>query len=270
MRKPRFTQAFLIIVVLFALTRTAPVAHAEIGLNIDATALRFIYTPGAGGFGSIGRIDITRGSSSALTAQMLELGGDGLGGGNDTLIDLAKVTSESFPTFDAIFTADVFYLGQPNSYAIVGTYTVKDTTGTTVLEGDYTSDFVTLSSSTLYMGGNLANADGILRPGSPATGWAFVGDSDKTPDNINGVFGGQDGIDGTITMDRWRDVSTLANLFNFEFVGSFPDLDAFFNDAIQASVHADMKVSVVVPAPSAVLLGWIGLALVGWIKRRLA
>ena len=70
MRKPRFTQAFLIIVVLFALTRTAPVAHAEIGLNIDATALRFIYTPGAGGFGSIGRIDITRGSSSALTAPL--------------------------------------------------------------------------------------------------------------------------------------------------------------------------------------------------------
>ncbi len=261
--------SFMAVILLTVIT-TAPTAYGEIGLNLDASALRFIYTPGAGGFGSIGRIDITRNGTSTITVQQLDLAGDGFGGGNDTIIDLAKVTPESTPSFDAIFTADVFYLGQPNTYAVVGSYTIKDTTGTTVVEGDFSSDYVTLLSNTLFMGGSLTNADGILRPGSPATGWTFVGDPAKTQDIINGVFGGQDGIDGTVTLDRFRDVSTLANLFNFEFVANFPDLDAFFNDAIQASVRADVKVSVVVPAPGSAILGWIGLMLIGWIRKRFA
>lgn len=248
---------------------TASTVRAEIGISLDGSALRFVYTPGAGGFGSIGRIDVTRNGSSIMTVQQLDLAGDGFGGGNDTVIDLARVTSESSPPFDLVFSADVFYLGQSNSYALIGTYIAKDTTGTTVVEGDFASSSVGLYGNTLFIEGALSNADGVLRPGSPATGWTFVGDASRTPEFTNGLYGGQDGIVGTVTLNNFRDVSTLANLFNFEFIANFPDLDAFFNDAIQASVRADMKVNVVVPAPTAAFLGWIGLTMVGWIRKRL-
>jgi hypothetical protein len=243
-------------------------AIADPGLTIDATAMRFIYTPGAGGPGSIGRIDITPNNASMLVVQELTLGTDNaFGGGDDTVVDLAKVGR---PGFTAVFSADVYSLGTPNAYAVVGTYTVTDASHAVVVDGDFSSTSAAVAGNTLFMGGSFSNPDGILRPGSPLDSWNFTGDPARTPNIINGVFGGRDGIDGTVSLDRFRDASTMADLFEFQFVGGFPDLDAFFNSGIQASTQADVKVQVVVPVPSATLLGVLGLALVASLRRRLA
>ena len=234
------------------------------GLVIDASAMRFIYTKGTGGSGSFGHINIGQSGGSSLVVQELTLGSDGqFGGGNDTIIDMARVTQGGF---NASFSADVFKLGS-NSYSIVGTYTVEDANGNVVVEGDFNSDLTSLNNNYLYLGGSLTNADSILRPGG-TNSWVFDGTASSTPNTINGLFGGADGIDGTVTLDRYREYATLANLFEFQFVGSFPDLDAFFNSAIQASNLADLRVQVVVPSPGATGLAIFGFAMVAAIRRR--
>lgn len=240
-------------------------AYADIGIMVDASTLRFIYTKGAGGPGSIGRISIVSTATSAVEVQQLELGTDRqFGGGDDTLIDLAR---ERNGGFSAVFSADVFQLGT-NDYSIVGSTVIRDVTGTTKVQGDFASEFVDVSNGTFSFGGALSNADGVLRPGSPNMGWTFVGNPALTPNTINGLLGGADGIDGTVTQGWGRPVSTLANLFEFQFIGNFPDLDAFFNSAVQASTTADIKVATVVPAPGAFALGAIGLCLVNRLRRR--
>ena len=223
-------------------------AYADIGIMVDASTLRFIYTKGAGGPGSIGRISIVSTATSAVEVQQLELGTDRqFGGGDDTLIDLAR---ERNGGFSAVFSADVFQLGT-NDYSIVGSTVIRDVTGTTKVQGDFASEFVDVSNGTFSFGGALSNADGVLRPGSPNMGWTFVGNPALTPNTINGLLGGADGIDGTV-----------------QFIGNFPDLDAFFNSAVQASTTADIKVATVVPAPGAFALGAIGLCLVNRLRRR--
>lgn len=256
-----------VVSLLVGLWAGSQVLIADPGLTIDASAMRFVYTPGAGGPGSIGRIDITPSSAAALVVQEVQLGSDNaFGGGDDTVVDLASAGADSFT---ATFSADVFSLGPPNSYAVVGTYAVTDSTAQTVVEGDFVSNFASIGGQSMFMGGTLTNADGILRPGSPSTGWVYTGSASQTMDFINGVFGGRDGIDGTVTLTQFRNATTLASLFNFQFVGAFPDLDAFFNSGIQACTVADVKVTVVaVPAPGAAFLGALGLMLVDRIRRR--
>jgi hypothetical protein len=228
--------------------------------------MRFIYTKGAGGPGSIGRIDIGQSSASTLIVQELAVGSDlQIGGGDDTVIDMARIVGGGF---EATFSADVFQLGT-NAYSIVGTYTVEDANGNVVVEGDFTSDLTNMDSGYLFLGGGFTNNDGVLRPGGTG-GWSFDGVAASTPNTINGMFGGADGIDGTVTLDSGREFSTLASLFEFQFVGDFPDLDAFFNSAMQASNLADLKVQVVVPAPGAAGLAFFGFTLVAGIRRRFA
>ena len=256
--------------VLAVVLGVAPMAWAEpVGLIFDASAMRCIYTKGSGGPGSIGRIDIgLQDGLSSLVVQELALGSDQqIGGGDDTVIDMARITEGSF-NFGATFSADVFQLGV-NSYAIVGTYTIQDFNGAVVVEGDFNSDLASLNNDSLFLGGSLSNADGILRP-TGTSSWSFSGMSSATPNTINGVFGGADGIDGTVTLNSGRELSTLASLFDFQFVGSFPDLDAFFASDVQASNVANLKVQVtVVPLPGATGLAAVGLGIVAAIRRRL-
>lgn len=262
-RKQHVMNAALLAVLMGAVS---PALAEPIGLVLDASSMRFIYTQGSGGPGSIGRIDISQDTLSSIVVQELTLGADeAIGGGNDTVIDMARITQGGF---GATFTADVFQLGS-NSYSIVGTYTIQDANGTVVVEGDFNSDVSSLNNGSLFIGGNLTNADGILRP-TGTSSWGFAGVAASTPNTINGVFGGADGIDGTVTLDRWREFSTLASLFDFQFVGDFPDLDAFFNSAIQASNIASLKIqAVVVPVPGATGLAALGMGLVAVIRRRL-
>jgi len=237
------------------------------GLVVDASSVQFVYTKSAGGPGSIGRIDITQNSLSSIIVQQLAVGSDGLIGGiDDTLVDIARIIDGGF---GANFTADVFQLGT-NSYSVVGLYTVEDASGNVVVEGDFNSDFVSINNGNLWLGGELSNADGVLRPGGSSS-WVFEGDAPVTKDYINGLYGGADGTDGFITLSSGREFSTSAGLLEFQFIENLTDLDAFFSQAQQAGSLGDLKVQVtIVPAPGAVGLAMIGLGCVAVVRRRLA
>lgn len=257
----------LLAIVLCTLVPAAAVWAEPTGLVIDASAVQFVYTKSAGGPGSIGRIDITQNSLSSLIVQQLAVGQDDLiGGVDDTLVDIARIIGGGFT---ANFTADVFQLGT-NSYSVVGLYTVEDAGGGVVVEGDFNSDFVSINNGSLWLGGMLSNADGVLRPGGSSS-WVFEGDAPVTKDYINGLYGGADGVDGFVTLSSGREFSTTAGLLEFQFIENLTDLDTFFNQAQQAGSLADLKVQVtIVPAPGAVGLAVIGLACVAVIRRRLA
>lgn len=86
---------------------------------------------------------------------------------------------------------------------------------------------------------------------------------------INGQFGGDDGVDGTVTLADGRGSYRRGSLVDFQFVGKFSDLDAFFARARQGSTGADMKLTVV-PVPAAWLLVSLGLTGALALRRRLA
>ncbi|KAB2948630.1 MAG: hypothetical protein KJ057_03855 [Phycisphaerae bacterium] len=242
----------------------AGAAQAGVGFFIDASTLQFTYTKGAGGPGSFGQIEIHDIVSSNLVVQHLNLGANGeVGGGDDTLLDLAEIGDSG--QFSVSFVGDVFKHGA-NSYSIVGSVSIGDVNSPPdVIVGNFKSDSLTIGGGFFSFGGALGNPDGILQP-SQGDSWVFTGLAADTNDIINGQFGGQDGVDGTVSIADGRGSYRSGNLLDFQFVGQFADLDAFFNANKQGSSGADMKLTVV-PVPGAVLLASLGLA-GAWIARR--
>ncbi|MCG3130379.1 MAG: hypothetical protein FLDDKLPJ_01136 [Phycisphaerae bacterium] len=240
-------------------------AQAGIGFFVDASTLQFTYTKGAGGPGSVGQITITNIVSSNLVLQKLDLGANGeIGGGDDTLVDLAEIGDSS--QFSVSFVADVFKNGA-NDYSIVGSLGIGDVNSPPdVIVGNFLSNSLSLGGGFFSFEGGLSNSNGILQPDGSDT-WVFTGLADDTPDFINGVFGGDDGVDGTVSLDSARGSYRSGNLLDFQFVGKSPNLDAFFNADRQGSNGADMKITIV-PVPAGVALGMIGLSAAWALRRR--
>ncbi|MCC7292715.1 MAG: hypothetical protein IT449_11710 [Phycisphaerales bacterium] len=249
-----------------ALLGSANRVQAGIGFFIDASTLEFTYIKGAGGPGSYGQITVHDIVSSNLAVQHLNLGGDGqIGGGDDTLLDLAEIGDSG--QFSVSFVGDVFKNGA-NDYSIVGSLSIGDVNSPPdVIVGNFGSDSLAIGGGFFSFGGDLSNPNGILQPSGNS--WVFTGLAGDTSDIINGQFGGLDGGDGTITLAEGRGGYRTGNVLDFQFVGKFADLDAFFDAARQGSSGADMKITVV-PVPAAWLLGSLGLAAAGVIRRRMA
>jgi len=242
-------------------------AEAGVGFFVDASTLEFSYVKGAGGQGSIGRITISDILSSNLTLQQLDLGADGeIGGNDDTLIDLAEIGDPS--QFSVSFVGDVFKNGA-NDYTIIGTLGIGDINSPPeVILGDFTSASLQVGGGFFAFDGSLSNPNGLLQP-DQSDSWLFTGLAGDTADIINGVFGGADNVDGTVTLANGRGSYRRGSLVDFQFVGKFADLDAFFDAARQGSTGADMKITVV-PVPAAWLLASLGIAGAYAIRRRMA
>jgi hypothetical protein len=211
---------------------------------------------------------VSRNANSSILAQRLDLGGDrDFGGGDDTVTDLARIAGAGPGGYETILFADVFKNGA-NDFTIVGTYRLADAGASpVVIEGAFASSFTALLGGALFVGGEVSNPDGILRPGSPNTSWLFTGDADRTPNMIQGVFGGADGVDGTLAVADLRSAFDRGNLLEFHIAGDFQDLDSYFDAPTQSSSVSDLSLMVKVPAPGAVALGMVGLALLGALKR---
>lgn len=259
-------------VAVLGLVCLAAPARADIGMSIDTAMMEFDYFQVQGGQGVVGMFEVRLTNNSTINAQKLDLGGDNdFGGGDDTVLDIAKINGYADPDFTRVLSGQVIKLGA-NDYILQGVYELYDYDADLALQGDFVSSFVALSGSALYMGGSVTNPDGVLRPGSPNTSWEFNGNPVNTPDMINGGFGGHDGIDGRITVPDGRSSYSLANLLEFQFVGEHRDLDALFGLESFSSTIANANLSikpVPIPEPGGVVLGLIGLGAIARLRRRL-
>ncbi|MBI4580228.1 MAG: hypothetical protein HY718_11030 [Planctomycetes bacterium] len=225
-------------------------AWADLGLTIDADSLRFIYTRGAGGPGTIGRIDVSPTWATNLVVQQI----DPIDG---SIVDLGSFGDAPF---NASFTGEVFYLGSPNSYAVMGTYAITDLSRKVVLEGDFSSTSVRLNGDTLSIGGALFNQDGILQSGL-TSGYASSGGAKGAGPSL-----------GT-SWDELLSSSLLDNALEVQMAEGYSGLDAFFGHNIRATTSGAIRTSIpanlaVVPAPGSVVLGLLGLSLVARFRRR--
>lgn len=228
----------------------AQLALANPGISITASPMRFIYTKGAGGAGSVGRIDIASSAGANLMLQQIDFGTDGvLGGGNDSTVDLMTLGQGAF---SASFTADVFKLSS-GFYAAVGTYTIWDAGKKAVVEGDFTSQSIDMVNGSLSLSGALFNQNGILRSGSDL----YKGQSVTT---------GQG--DGSISaaLAQLTGAPTLGNLLQLSLSGKLLTLDKLFGSSLQANTAASIQIASsappVVPAPQAAALAVMGLVFV--------
>jgi len=237
-------------------------AWANIGFIVEGTSLEFLYQKGGGGQGSFGQINVSTMISSSLLLQQFDLGQDsGFGGGDDTLIDLAKIGDSTM--FDINFTGDVFKNGS-NDFSVLGTLTIGDVNSPpNVVEGDFSSDFVSAHDGFFSLTGGIFNPDGLLQSEDGGQSWVFHGVGDDTPSNPNA-----DGVVGTVTLEKGRSSFQTGLFVAFQFVGDFGNgLDDFFNED-QSSKGANVQV-VIVPAPPAMLLGLIGFAGAWMVRRRM-
>jgi hypothetical protein len=218
---------------------------------IDASSLSFIYTPRAGGAGSIGRLDVRPSSKVTLSLQQISLGADNvLGGGDDTVTTLGTLGD-----YRASFTADVFYLGAANSYAVIGTYTITDSNRQVVLEGDFTSDSLSLGGKLLTIDGSLASLAAGGENFANTLGASTRGATTASKANV--------------AMASLASSPSLFNLFQFQVAGSNADLDSLFSGKTggTGSSFTVARSIPIVPVPGAALLGAIGLMVVSRFRK---
>lgn len=239
-------------------------ARADLGIQLDGSALAFQYTRTPGPDGLVGHIEVVDDVASSLSLAVIDTGPDkALGGLDDVLVDLAAIGSPA--QFDTTLLADVFRLG-PNDYLLTGTWTVSDASSAVVMEGALTSTAVGLGGGVFYFLGELSNPAGLL----VGTGddWVFTGVPEDTPDDILGIADyGLDGVDGSAGLSSGRANYTAGDLVDFHLTGFFGDLDGFFLDDDRSSSNSDLKVQTI-PLPGAAMLGLIGLGVLGRFRRR--
>lgn len=260
------------VVLAFAvgvLTSPSESQGAGVGFVFDLATMTFDYKvtdPGAGSGAKIGELVVGDSSvyGSWLSSQKLDLGPNGVVGGDDTILDYANIIDTDL--YESALHADVIKLGA-NSYRIEGTIRIADT-GTTLANpkyaGAFTSASVMLDGGTVgrnlfFVGGvaPVAGADAILCP--VAAGWSFDGLSADTPASPD-----EDGIRGTMGLSSGRSAYDEGALNGGVFVGFSPmTLDSFFGtDRYYTSITMQ---ATAVPEPCT---AGIGLLCLGWLVGR--
>ncbi|MCX5674712.1 MAG: hypothetical protein NTX87_06865, partial [Planctomycetota bacterium] len=180
--------------------------------------------------------------------------------------------------FNFTLTLDMTQNG-PEMWSATGSLLVSDqTTATNAIEAHFRSTNILIKNGSGYT----LNIDGILSPlsgesilvnrGDP---WRFAGDGNVYHVTFPADFyfrptpasPDADGTPGQITVAQSRSYGN-GDLFVIKVnvpVGTLDDL--FASD--RSMTGGEVKGSIV-PAPAAVLLGLVGLAAVGWYRRRLA
>lgn len=252
--------------VLTVLGLGAPAARADLPdphVFLDYSTLDFIFTrnltaptPGA----VIGTFDIEDSAGTTLDAVLRD----------DLAVEIDRATILDNDDFDVTVTGDVIYMG-PNSYALVGSFSTTDDTGTVKVLADFTSTTVSMTgppafSNVLTIAGSLTTfggGAGTIFADATATDWSFAGHTDDTAD-------GKDvGDDDTISIEDLNIASyDTGALIDFSLGVVFTSLDDLFASSSTVA-GGDMKVTIV-PVPAAVVLGLIGFGCVAGLRRRLS
>jgi len=257
--------------IVWGVAFAASPCFADIGIFFDVTSLGFQYqvTNSNAGVGDvIGTISISDSAFSNMMAQKLDLGGDGFGGGNDSLLDLANIGSGD--DFDALFTANVVVGPGGNNFQIAGSLSATDTTlGDPSVTGDFSSFFVSMQGGVFSFGGDLvkdinAGQDSLLLDPNQNDSWVFTGLSGDTPSSPD-----EDGTQGEISLDTGRTLFGQGTVGEFHFAGfGSSTLNEFFSQDQQSST-AELKISIV-PEPTTITLLILGGACTFLLRRRLS
>ncbi len=248
------------------LAGSVPIVQATgTGFEFDLATMKFQYVvtnAGALPGEKIGELTIADETAygSNLTLQKLDLGPNGVVGGDDTVLDYAKIMSAD--SFDAVLVSDVIKLAT-NSYRITGAIKVTDTLTTLASPkyvGSFTSNTVSMSGGTFfYFVGpvaTLAPNDALLQPA--ASPWQYEGvlaDTPSAPD--------EDGVRGRVTLAFGRGAYTHGDLNGGVIVGSAMNLDAFFS-ANRDYINSTLQATAI---PEPVTFGTLIIG-IGWLLRR--
>jgi hypothetical protein len=261
-----------IAVLVGVLAIAAAPALADIGFRFDYTGLELSYTAAAGPGGKVGTLSLY--GADYVRLDKIDLGGDGFGGGNDTLLDDADISGSANMGFG--FSGTVYKLGT-NSYQIVGTVTGTDTnTASNSHEAGVVSTTVNYVDLGAGQGGLLSftgdaatlplNDSILINRSVVGAEWRWVGNGVPSAGDPD-----EDGIVGDVSLVSGRKLFDKGAVLLFEIsMDRVADLDALFSANRSAVNSGDFKFEIVVPAPAAILLGVIGLGVLGYLKHRYA
>ncbi len=246
------TKAFLAFAGLFCMVAFAPApAMANPHVGFDYSNMHFAYNSTTGAF------NVSENSDSNALLDTRLVPGPSITDNADIIGDL----------FDVLLGLTI--TGSSGSYSASGTFTATDTdTGSNAIEADFAGFAVTLDSLGLLTISGLLNTQvgnsSILvnRESSAGAGdWVYAGVAGDTPDSPDA-----DGTDGTITITNAVDYDS-GQLLVLQFSTGFTDIDVFFGG--NRSGDGGNTKGEIIPAPGAALLGFMGLGMVGWMKKRL-
>lgn len=225
-------------------------AVADLYLDVDVSFTSMTITPAGLGTASVA---IGDSDFSSVAAYLWDDAGTS-GSADDVLMDEAYILGGA--NFDALLNL-TFLQAASEAWSASGTVTVRDTTFSDVIAGNFTSTRIEIPSTStdLYVHGRLS-------PIAPSTSilttspWVFAGQ--MGPD-------GSDGVAGQVTLDPadYFD-SGIVTVLHYR-VGT-SSLDTLFSTS-DSFIQGDVSMTLV-PVPAAFLLGMLGMGVAGLKLRK--
>ena len=227
-------------------------AIADLYLDVDIAYTEMTITPTGPGTASVDITDTDWGNIGVFVYD--DAGTSGIA--DDILMDQAYIYNMGLNNFDALLNL-TFTQAASELWSASGTVTVRDTTFSDVIAGEFTSTRIVIPSSStdLYVHGR-------LRPIAPSTSllttspWVFAGQMGPA---------GSDGVAGQVTLDPadYFD-SGIVTVLHYR-VGT-SSLDTLFSTS-DSFIQGDVSMTVV-PVPAAFLLGMLGMGVAGLKLRK--
>jgi hypothetical protein len=175
--------------------------------------------------------------------------------------DTARIIVEDSPSFECRLNMNLTKTG--SVWGGTGDLWFTDVNGVTKASADFKTSSIIMQGHDLFIFGNLttqAGNDSILLPNG-VDPWTYMGQK-----AIVGKMD-QDTVPGQITVPG-HNAFDNGSLILVKFDTNFTSLDEVFREDMVLD-GGELK-GKIIPAPAAVVLGFIGLSLVGWRMRRYA
>ena len=229
-------------------------ALADVSVGFDYSNMHYTYDAASGSFYVSDNAD-----SNALFDTRTTPG--------PAITDNADILQGLAGDFDVLLELTI--TGGSGVYSASGTFDATDAdTSSSAIEADFTSSIISLDASgRLTIGGILRTRSGngsilVKRESSLGAGdWVYAGLAAHTPNSPDA-----DGTDGTIAISDPENYDT-GELLVLQFGTGFRNIDIFFNSNRWGD-GGNTK-GAIVPAPGAALLGLMGFAMIGRVRRRL-